>query len=140
MKTHSDDPDVAAAAQQAEEQLKTTLNALPNATEYDYGGHHLKLADYQTCPECTRAIAEAQAGTAAIDELAAKTEDETIREHFEVAAELMEAEAKVAQLRAMLHGGHSSEGILNVLLGFIHDRQIHDRYGHSHQNGGEGND
>ncbi len=44
-------------------------------------------------------------------------------------------EAEAAKIRAELHNGQGSERIINRILGFLHDRDIHDSYSHSHHGG-----
>lgn len=132
IKSHSDDPNVAEAAQAALSIINKTLEALPKAESYDYGGQQLKLDEYGVCTQCTTPIAEAQAAETALRAAAEKTEDETVREHLEIAAQLLHHEAQAAMLRAELHNGQSTEPILNRLLGFLYDRKVHDTYEHSH--------
>lgn len=132
MTNHIQD-DVARAAQQAQALIKQALEKLPKATEYDYGGHQLAVSQYKVCQRCTAAIAEAQQAYYAIRTLTNEAADGLIKEHLDIAADVMQAEAEIAKKRAMLHGGQSSEGILNVLLEFIHQRNIHDAYDHSHE-------
>ncbi len=132
IRTHSDDPDVEAAARQAATIIDDVLRGLPSAGEFDYGGHHMQLGDYEVCVQCTAPIAEAQQ---AHDALIAKTKDISdpeVREHLELAAQLFSAEAAAAQIRAQLHNGRGSEKIVNILLTYIYERGIHDSYEHSH--------
>jgi hypothetical protein len=135
IKKYSDDPDVAHAAGQALEIIQKTLAELPKAETFDYGGHNLKLGEYDVCTRCTSPIAEAQAAERALLARAQTIGDETVREHLEVAAQLFHAEAEAATIRAELHNGHNTEAILNVLLGHEYARQINDDYQHSHHGG-----
>ena len=135
IRTHSEDPDVAAAAGQAAAIVRDVLAALPAADSFDYGGHMLKLGEYGVCQQCTRPIADAQAAARALLEAADNLDDELIAEHVELAGELMKLEAHAAEVRAELHNGDHSEPIINTLNGFIHDRTIHDTYEHSHHAG-----
>lgn len=135
IKTHSDDPDIVLAASHAHSIIKDILNKLPVATSYDYGGHQLKIGEYNVCTFCTSAIAEAQQAKNALQQISDNQEDSTIKEHLDLAAELFDAEAKAAILRAELHNGHGTENILNVILRFNYDRNINDSYQHSHHQG-----
>jgi len=133
--THSDDPDVEAAAHQALEIVTAVLHDMPAAHAFDYGGHNLRLGEYDVCTRCTGSIAEAQQAQRALHEKAQTIDDPTVAEHVELAARLLLLEAQVAEIRAELHNGQGSEKILNTLLGFIHERRIHDSYDHSHNGG-----
>lgn len=135
IKTHSDDPDVAHAADLARGIIEEVLTSLPKASSFDYGGHILNIGDYDVCTRCTTPIAEAQAAEAALRAKAAEIEDETIQEHLILAAELFRLEAEAAIVRAEFHNGHGTEQILNRLLGFQYDRHIGDDYQHSHHQG-----
>jgi hypothetical protein len=135
IRKHSDDPDVAEAARQAADVVKTVLAAQLPARTFDYGGHNLSLGEYEVCTRCTAPIAEAQQATKALLEAAEKIEDSTIKEHLREAAHLFMLEAKAAEIRAEFHNGHESEAILNSVLGFIYDRGIHDSYDHNHAAG-----
>lgn len=137
IKTHSDDPDVAAAAARASEIVTRVLGALPSAETYDYGGHILHIGEYGVCERCTRPIAEAQQAAKALYEEAEKIDDEEVAEHLAVAVTLFAKEAETALLRAELHNGENSEDILNQVLGYIYDRQIGDTYDHTHHARGE---
>jgi len=137
IKTHSDDPDVKDAAKAALGIINDILNALPKAETFDYGGHILKIGEYGVCTACTTPIAEAQAAEKALLERAKTLEDETVKEHLELAAQLFHAEAEAASIRAELHNGLGSEQILNRLLGFTYDRHIGEDYQHSHHGGQE---
>jgi len=137
IRPHSDDPDVTRAAKQALGIIERTLAALPKAATYDYGGHQLKLGEYEVCPVCATPIAEAQAAQAALETAAESTDDETVREHIQLAANFFRLEAEEAVVRAELHNGHGTEGILNRLLGYQFERGIHDDYHHSHHKGEE---
>jgi hypothetical protein len=132
---HSNDPDVAHAAQVAVALITDTLHALPRATTYDYGGHLLHVGEYDVCERCTAPIAEAQAAEQAIRELAGTVDDETVKEHVELAADLFHAESEAAILRAELHNGHGTEPILNALLAYQYERRINDDYHHTHTGG-----
>jgi hypothetical protein len=132
IKTHSDDPDVKAAAVEAQGLINDVLNNLPKAETYDYGGHQLKVGEYGVCPVCSGAIAEAQAAEKALRERGKTIEDETVREHLDIAAQLLGSEATSAIVRAELHNGQATEPILNRILGFLYDRHIPDNYTHSH--------
>lgn len=129
---HSNDPDVAAAARQAGDIVARILRDLPAADTYDYGGHNLKVDEYGMCTRCTSPIAEAQLAERAIAAAAQQQPNEEVKEHLDLAARLMHLEAEAALVRAELHNGHDSEHIVNLLLGFLHDHQVHDAYDHSH--------
>lgn len=135
IKTHSDDPDVADAAGKAYEIIAQTLQKLPPATSYDYGGQQLALGEYDVCQTCTKAIAEAQQARDALESQIETCEDETIKEHLSVAAALFASEAHTATLRAELHNGLGTEKILDIVNGYVYDRAIHDDYQHSHAKG-----
>ena len=135
IKEHSDDPDVEAAAQQARAIVHDVLVALPQAEVFDYGGHDLHLGEYDVCTRCTGPIAEAQQAHQKLLERAAQIQDETVKEHVTLAAEFFRLEAEAAKVRAELHNGQGSEGILNELLSFTYDRTIHDEFTHSHHQG-----
>ncbi len=132
IKTHSDDPDVKAAAVEAQGIINDVLNNLPKAETYDYGGHQLKVGEFGVCPVCSGAIAEAQAAEKALRERGKTIEDETVREHLDIAAQLLGSEAASAIVRAELHNGQATEPILNRILGFLYDRHVPDDYTHSH--------
>jgi len=135
IKTHSDDPDVAEAAGKALDIINEVLADLPKATSFDYGGHQLNLGEYDVCTYCTTPIAEAQAAEKALRERAAKLEDETVKEHLALAADLLKKEAEAATIRAEFHNGHGTENILNRLLGYDFERHIGETYQHSHHGG-----
>jgi hypothetical protein len=135
IKKHSDDPDVEAAAHQALDIVRATLADMPGAESFDYGGHILKIGEYDVCPRCTVPIAEAQQAYKVLAEKAEHIDDETIAEHVQLAAELFRLEAEAAQIRAEFHNGHGSEKILNEVLGFLYQRNVHDSYDHSHNQG-----
>jgi hypothetical protein len=135
IKTHSDDPDVEAAAHQALSVIEKVLKNLPKAEMFDYGGHNLRLGEYGVCALCTSPIAEAQQAHKQLLEEAEKESDPLVKEHVGLAAELFRLEAAAAEVRAELHNGQGSEKILNQLLGFMYDRGIHDTYEHSHNKG-----
>jgi hypothetical protein len=132
IKPHSDDPDVADAAAKALAIINETLDTLPKAERFDYGGHDLKLGEYGVCERCTVPIAEAQAAEAALRTRAESIDDQTIAEHVALAADLLKSEAQAATIRAELHNGHGSEKILNRLLGYAYERSIGESYDHSH--------
>lgn len=132
IKNRSDDPDIASAAREAAAIITKVLHGLPQAGTFDYGGHILKLDDYGLCMQCTAPIAEAQQAAAALADTAAKTDDNTVAEHIQLAAEYMRLEAASATIRAELHSGHHSEPIVNELLAFSYARKLHDTYEHSH--------
>lgn len=135
IKPHSDDPDVAEAAAKAYDIIQEVLTKLPKAETFDYGGHDLRLGEYDVCTRCTSPIAEAQAARDALRDRAENESDETIREHLEVAAELFNVESEAAIIRAELHNGQNTEKILNGLLGYMYDRKVQDSYDHSHNQG-----
>jgi len=135
IKTHSDDPNVEAAAEQALDIVKAVLAELPKAETFDYGGHNLHLGEYEVCSICTRPIAEAQQVNRALLEKAKAIEDPVVKEHVVLAARLFNLEAEAAVIRAQFHNGLGTEKILNSLLAFQYERNIHDDYHHSHQQG-----
>jgi hypothetical protein len=135
IRTHSDDPDVADAAAKAFALIYETLSALPKAERFDYNGHELRLGEYDVCTTCTTPIAEAQAAQTALHLKAEQTEDRTIREHLQLAADFFGAEAAAATIRADLHNGHGTEPIIDRLLGYQFERGIHDDYHHTHHGG-----
>lgn len=135
IKTHSDDPDVADAAAKALDIINQTLSSLPHAESFDYGGHALKLGEYDVCQQCTMPIAEAQSAEKALRERAADLDDETVKEHLTLAADLFKTEAQAAIVRAEFHNGHGTEAILNKVLGYAYERRIGEDPGHSHHGG-----
>jgi hypothetical protein len=135
IRTHSDDPDVAAAAREAADIVARVLRELPKAETFDYGGHDLHVGEYDVCIRCTGPIAEAQAGEGAIRDAMHQVEDPEVREHLELAAQLLRMESEAAVIRAELHNGQDSERIVNELLAFISQRQIGDSYDHTHHGG-----
>lgn len=137
IKTHSDDPDVERAAKDALDIINDVLTHLAKAESFDYGGHALKVGEYDVCTACTTPIAEAQAAEHALRKHMETVEDETIKEHIELAAKLFQLEAETASIRAELHNGFGTEQILNHLLGYEYDRHIGDDYHHSHHGGQE---
>ena len=137
IKKHSDDPDVESAAHEAASIVRRVLKNLPPADTYDYGGHILKLNEYNACVRCTSPIAEAQQAYTHLRIAARSIVDPSVREHVEVAVGYFKQEAAVATIRAELHNGHGSEHILNELLAFTHKRELHDTYDHSHHGSGE---
>lgn len=137
IKQHSDDPDVKQAASDALDIINEALGSLPKAESFDYGGHTLKIGEYGVCTACTTPIAEAQAAEGALLDRAKMAEDETIREHLELAAQFFRIEAETATIRAELHNGVGTEEILNRILGFAYERHIGEDYHHSHHGGQE---
>lgn len=129
------DPDVEAAAGEALNIIDETLAGLNKAETFDYGGHMLRIGEYDVCPQCTMPIAEAQQAQFALMHRAEKIDDTAIREHVDLASELMKKEAEAAVIRAELHNGQGSEKIIDNLNKFKHDRHIHDEYSHSHHGG-----
>ncbi|HSX04873.1 MAG TPA: hypothetical protein VLF69_00145, partial [Candidatus Saccharimonadales bacterium] len=119
------------------ELIAQTLAQLPKAETFDYGGHELRLGDYGVCEQCTVPIAEAQAAENALRRLAGELEDDTVKEHVELASQLFHTEAEAATVRAELHNGHGTEAILNKLLAHQYERHIGDDYQHSHHGGTE---
>jgi hypothetical protein len=132
IKKHSDDPNVTAAAEQALAIIQEVLAAQPRAEQFNYGGHELKLGEYDVCTTCSSPIAEAQQVAESLRAKAETLTDETVKEHVELAAQLFETEAQAAIIRAEFHNGHNTEPILNELLGYQHQRSIHDSYEHNH--------
>jgi hypothetical protein len=132
IKKYSDDPDVKMAADQALVIIQEVLLAQPKAEAFNYGGHALKLGEYDVCTDCSSPIAEAQQVADSLRIKAEALTDDTVKEHLELAAQLFETEAQVAIIRAEFHNGHNTEPILNALLGYQHQRSIHDKYEHSH--------
>ncbi len=132
IQNQSIDPDVALAAKQALEIIDDVLGNLTPADTFDYGGHMMKVGAYDVCDTCTRPIAEAQQAHFALIHRAEKIDDPEIREHVDLAAQLLKLEADTAIVRAQLHNGIGSEKIVNRLNGFKHDRNIQDDYTHSH--------
>jgi len=137
IKTHSDDPDVKKAAEAALDIINTVLSELPQAEAFDYGGHELKIGEYGVCATCTTPIAEAQTAEKALLTKAEGIDNETIREHLELAAQLFHVDAAAAVIRAEFHNGEGSEQILNRVLGYEYDRHIGEDYRHSHHGGQE---
>ena len=135
IKKYSDDPNVELAAKEALGIIDDTLANLPKAETFDYGGHNLKIGEYNVCDRCTVPIAEAQAAEHALKQKAEKLEDGTVREHLELAAQLFHLEAEAAIVRAEFHNGHGTEDTLNKLLGYQYERHIGDDYQHSHHSG-----
>jgi len=135
LKSHSDDPDVKQAATDALHIINEVLGGLPKAEMFDYGGHNLKLNEYGVCTACTTPIAEAQAAEKALLERAEALEDETVKEHLELAAQLFHTDAETAIIRAEFHNGVGTEEILNRVLGFEYERHIGEDYQHSHHKG-----
>lgn len=133
--THSDDPDVAHAADTAAKIIKDILAELPLATTFDYSGHILNIDEYEMCTRCTSPIAEAQAAENALRKKAELLDDETVAEHLFLAADFFRREGEAAIVRAELHNGKGTEQILNQLLGFQYNRNINDDYQHSHHQG-----
>lgn len=135
IRTHSDDPDVAAAAREAATIVKHVLAQLPPAHDFDYGGHKLKLDEYGICTRCSGQIAEAQTAYRHLATAAEKIADSTVREHVGLAAEYFRLEAEEAEIRAELHSAKGTEPILNEILGFMYKRNVLDSYDHSHHGG-----
>jgi hypothetical protein len=135
IKTQSDDPDVAEAAKLALDVIDKVLTSLSKAEKFDYGGHNLSLGEYDVCTDCTAPIAEAQAAEQALRAKAEELDDDTVKEHLTLAADLFRIEAEAATIRAEFHNGHSTEQILNRLLGFVFERHIDDDFEHSHHKG-----
>lgn len=131
----SDDPNVEEAASHAEAIINEILNNLRPADSYDYGGHYLKVGEYDVCEYCTKAIAEAQQAHTALAEKVKSIVDPVVKEHLVVVSELFKQEAGLAILRAELHNGHGTERILNRVLEFDYDRNINESYEHSHHQG-----
>jgi hypothetical protein len=137
IKPHSEDADIREAAKTALGIINEVLNGLPKAETFDYGGHIIKIGEYGVCSYCTTPIAEAQAAEEALSKRADAEQDETVREHLDIAVELLQAEVVAATVRAELHNGEGTEGILNRLLAFEYDRHIGEDYHHSHHGGQE---
>jgi hypothetical protein len=135
IRKQSDDPDLQATAERAAEIVQQVLSGLSRAEAFDYGGHVLKLDDYDMCSQCTGPIAEAQQAGRQLLARAEKEADPGVKEHLELAAQLFNAEAEAAKIRAEFHNGQGSEQIVNAILGFIHERGIQDTYDHSHNGG-----
>lgn len=129
------DPDVEAAAGEALVIINEVIGDLKQAETFDYGGHMLRIGEYDVCPQCTLPIAEAQQAQFALMHRAEKIDDPAVREHVDLASELMKKEAEAAVIRAELHNGQGSEKIIDALNKFKHDRHIHDEYSHSHHGG-----
>jgi hypothetical protein len=132
IRKQSDDPDIEAAAKVAFDIIKRTLDSLPKAKVFDYGGHNLNLGEYEVCERCTIPIAEAQQAHQELLKAAEQVTDSTVKEHVELAAELFRLEAEAAKIRAEFHNGQGTEIILNEILGFLYLRDVHDGYDHSH--------
>lgn len=132
IKKQSDDPDVEQAAKQALAIVQEVLSRLPKAESFDYGGHELHIGDYEVCDVCTSPIAEAQQAYIALTSLAEQEQDFVVKEHLMLAAKLFKLEAESAVVRAEFHNGKGTEPILNIILGYLYDRSIHDDYKHSH--------
>jgi hypothetical protein len=135
IKKYSNDPNVSAAAKHALVIVKKILASQPTAEGFDYGGNELKVGEHDVCTTCTIPIAEAQQLAKSLRLKAGSLDDEVVKEHLELAAKLFEAEAEAAIIRAEFHNGHNTEPILNELLGYQHQRSIHDTYEHSHGEG-----
>jgi hypothetical protein len=135
IRKQSDDPDVSAAAADADAIVRRVLAELSRARTFDYGGHNLQLGEYDVCTRCTTPIAEAQQANQKLMIVAAHTTNSTVKEHIELAAELFRLEAEAAKIRAEFHNGQGTEKILNEILGFLHQRNVHDSYDHSHHGG-----
>jgi hypothetical protein len=135
IKPYSSDPDVEQAANTAFDIIKHVLDGLPIAETFDYGGHDLKVGEYEVCSSCTTAIGEAQQAKEALLAKADEVEDEVVKEHLTLAADLFKKEAEAAIIRAEFHNGKGTEKILNILLGFQYNRKIQEDYQHSHNQG-----
>lgn len=135
IKQHSDDPDVRQAAKDALSIIDDVLTGLPKAEMFDYGGHNLKLDEYGVCTACTTPIAEAQAAERALHARAETLDDETVKAHLNLAAQLLHVDAEAATIRAEFHNGAGSEAILNRLLGYEYDRRVGEDYHHTHHGG-----
>lgn len=135
IKKHSDDPNVAQAADQASQIVETVFAQLPKAETFDYGGHELHLGEYDVCVICTSAIAEAQQASTVLGNIAKDQNDSTVQEHIDLVVQILDLESKIAILRAELHNGQNTEPIINSTLGFIYERKIHDSYDHNHEHG-----
>lgn len=129
---HSDDPNIELAAEQAVTIVNEVLGGLPKAETFDYGGHYLRIGEYDVCAVCTVSIAEAQQASKALLKKSSETTDPTIKEHLDLAAQLFKLEAEEAVIRAELHNGQGTEPILDTILGFQYDRKINDDYNHNH--------
>jgi len=132
---HSDDPNVEIAAKHAFDIVQEVLAGLPKAETFDYGGHDLRIGEYEVCPVCTSSIAEAQQAEKALLNKADEVEDAVVKEHLQLAARLFRLEAEAAIVRAEFHNGIGTEKILNALLGFRYERNIQEEYNHSHHRG-----
>jgi hypothetical protein len=137
IRTHSDDPNVALAAGHAATIITETLQKLTTADSFDYGGHDLKIGEYEVCATCTQPIAEAQQANAALLAQADELDDPVVAEHLRLAAQLFKIEAEAAIIRAEFHNGHGTEPILNTILGFLYDRGVRDEYDHNHAAGNQ---
>lgn len=135
IKTRSDDPNIKLAASQASNIIRETLTALPLAESYNYGGHIIKIGEYDVCKQCATSIAESQQAYNAIARRNDSIEDPVIKEHLEIAMNLLKATAESSIVRAELHNGQGAEDILNELLAFNYNRKIDETYNHSHSNG-----
>lgn len=135
IKKHSNDPNVAQAADQASQIIDKVFAQIPNAETFDYGGHELRIGEYDVCTICTTSIAESQQASNVLGNIAKDQNDSTVKEHIDLVAQILDLESKIAILRAELHNGQNTEPIINSTLGFIYDRKIHDSYDHHHEQG-----
>ena len=135
IKKHSDDPNVELAATDALKIINDVLKGLPKAETFDYGGHELRIGEYNVCSACTIPIAEAGQASMALLKISEDTDDPVIKEHLELASQLFKHEADAAIIRAEFHNGHGTEKILNAVLAFEYERAIGEDYKHSHDAG-----
>ena len=124
IQSHSHHPDLGQTAQEANRLIQDALKSLPEADHYDYGGHDIKIGEYEVHETATRAMAEAQQARDTILKLAEDHDDPTLNEHFDIAADYFASLAKAAEISAMLHGGHGSEEIVRTLENFARERGI----------------
>ncbi len=135
IRAKSDDPDVSAAAADANAIVRQVLSTIHHAETFDYGGHMLRLGEYDICKRCTGPIATAQLAYRELTTRADQIANQTVKAHVERAAELFRLEAEAAKVRAEFHNGDGTELILNDMLGFLYDHDVHDSYDHSHHGG-----
>ena len=132
IRTQSDDPNIKKAANQASDIIRDTLAKLPVAESYDYGGHIIKIGEYNVCRQCATSIAESQQAYRAIALRNNNITDPVIKEHLEIAMNFLRLSAETSIIRAKLHNGQGTEGILNELLTYNYNRKVDDTYSHSH--------
>lgn len=137
IKKHSNDPNVAQAADQALKIIEKVFAQMPRAETFDYGGHELHIGEYDVCTICTTAIAEAQQASTVLGNISKDQNDSTAQEHLDLVVQILDLESKIAILRAELHNGQNTEPIINSTLGFIYERKVHDSYDHNHVQGGK---